>query len=204
VTIAKGTVWGFASVLPDGAPVVGTDHEVALLLAAGVTNAVPAVIGLEGGAIWEMLGGQTLAGRLRTDRAYTYPIDLGVLETNGDRQFFVNHVVAHSPLWTTGFAVLNGQSVRGLRLGHRSHPNDGVLDATQWSLHFTDLRPVRNRARHGAHTPHPRIVEKRAPAHTIEAKRRLRMDIDGRTYAPGRIANEFRFSVIADAGFVVA
>jgi hypothetical protein len=208
VTIAKGSAWGFASLLPEGAPVVGTDRELARLLGEGVANSVPAVVGIEGGAIWEMLGGETLRGRLRTIDAFTYPIDLGVVESNGDRQFFVNHVLARSRFWTTGFAILNGQTARGLRLGHRSHPNDGVLDATHWALELRELRQVRNRARYGAHTPHPRITERRAKAHQVDLRRGIRLEIDGyesdQQFSSGGAVDQLRFSIIADAGFVVA
>jgi hypothetical protein len=208
VTIAKGSAWGFASLLPEGAPIVGTDRELAQLLAEGVASAVPAVVGIEGGAIWEMLGGETLRGRLRTKDAFTYPIDLGVVESNGDRRFFVNHVLARSRFWTTGFAILNGQTARGLRLGHRSHPNDGVLDATRWELRLGELRQVRNRARYGAHTPHPRITEKRAKTHEMALERRILLEIDGHRandeFSRCGAVCELRFSIIADAGFVVA
>lgn len=202
MTIAKGQAWGVVSPLPDGAPVVQADSALARLLGAGVECGVPAIVGLEGGAIWELLGGPTLHDRLRSGGAFTFPIDLAVVSTSehGD-VYFVNHVIAHTRCWTRGVAVLNGQRVGGLRLGHRSHVNDGALDLTKWDLGWGELWSVRRRALAGAHTPHPRIQERRVRHYDVVLDRVTPTWADG--VALGS-ASGFSVRVIPDAGFVVA
>ena len=97
-------------------------------------------------------------------------------------------------------AVLNGQVVAGLRFGHRSHVNDGALDLTSWSLRRQELRAVRRRAVVGAHTPHPRIEERRVRSFDVVLDRRLRIEADG---IPIGDASSFHVRVVPDAGFVV-
>lgn len=202
MTISKGSPWGVVSPLPAGAPVVRSDEALAQLLGAGVERGVPAIVGLEGGAIWELLGGATLHGRLRSGEAHTFPIDVGVVSIpNRGDSYFVNHVIARSRTWRKGVAVVNGQMVAGLRLGHRSHVNDGALDMTSWELRWNELLAVRRRAVVGAHTPHPRIHERRVRHHDVELGQPLRIHIDG--VAVGSAAG-FSVRIIADAGFVVA
>jgi hypothetical protein len=201
MTISKGRGWGVQSPLPPEASLANSDAELAGYLYEGVEAGVPAIVGLVGGALWQVLGGETLRGRIKTANAFTYPVDLGVLATEHGEYHFVNHVISRSRTWRTGFAVMNGQSTAGLRFGHRSHPNDGLLDLSEWSLRWSDLRSVAKRARHGAHTPHPRITERRAPKHTIELERARPFEVDDVAHGS---AQHFEFSVIADAGFVVA
>jgi hypothetical protein len=201
MTISKGQSWGVQSPLPHEASLANSDAELAGYLYQGVVAGVPAIVGLVGGALWHVLGGDTLRGRIKTTSALTYPIDLGVLATEHGEYHFVNHVISHSPAWRSGFAVLNGQMAAGLRFGHRSHPNDGLLDLSEWSLRWSDLHPVRKRARHGAHTPHPRITERRSANHTIKFDRARPFSVDDVAHGSAR---HFEFSVIADAGFVVA
>jgi hypothetical protein len=201
VTISKGKGWGVQSPLPPEAPLANSDAELAGYLHQGVLSGVPAIVGLVGGALWEVLGGATLSGRLKTNNAFTFPIDLGVLTTEHGELYFVNHVISYSRTWRSGFAVLNGQVANGLRFGHRSHPNDGLLDFSEWSLRWGDLRSVAKRARYGAHTPHPRIVEKRSACHVVDLGGPRAFSVDD--VAHGTAAH-FEFSVIADAGFLVA
>ncbi len=201
MTISKGQVWGVVAPLPSGAAVVNSDAALAEQLGNGVRSGVPAIVGLTGGAIWELLGGASLAGRIHTPNAYTFPIDLGVVSGPGIVETsFVNHVVAHSRSWRKGVAVLNGQVVAGLRLGHRSHVNDGALDLTSWSLRLQELRAVRSRAAVGAHTPHPRIEEHRVRSFEVVLGRRLRIEADGVGIGE---ASSFDVRVVPDAGFVV-
>jgi hypothetical protein len=201
MTISKGGGWGVQSPLPPGASIANSDAELAGYLYEGVQMGVPAIVGLVGGALWEVLGGETLRGRIKSAGAFTYPIDLGVLQTEHDEYHFVNHVLSHTRTWRRGFAVLNGQVTNGFRLGHRSHPNDGLLDLCEWSLKWSDLRPVAKRARNGAHTPHPRISERRSAQHLVELDHERSFSIDEVVTGTAR---RFQFAVIADAGFVVA
>ena len=78
-------------------------------------------------------------------------------------------------------AVMNTPWFRGLRLGHRAHPGDALLDVVEGvGLRFDDLRRIVPRARHGAHLPHPKLRETRTAVASWEFDRPRRVVIDGR------------------------
>lgn len=202
MTIRKGAPWGALGRLPANSPCVDTDAAAAAVLYEAVrVGGRPATVGLTGGSIWEMLGGPGVAGRIDTDEAMCFPIDLGIAVADDSiERPFLGSVIARARSWRCGVAVLNGQVVGPYRLGHRSHPNDGRLDVVSWALSWSDLPKVARRARLGAHTPHPGIRESRSVADSFEVSAGFRLHVDGVLGGPTR---RLRVSVVPDAGFVV-
>jgi diacylglycerol kinase family enzyme len=196
VTIGKGTGWGHPAdeVPPQWA--AGDDELHRLVngaLRAEVEGAGPApVVGLRGGTFWTMVGGPAALGR--ADRvanegvasgAMAYPCD--VLEVQADDRapvLAVASVVARNLDYTRLLAVMNTQElvvpVAGrLRLGHRAHPGDGLIDVIDASLRRSELVAVARRARLGAYLPHPRISEERRPFAERTFDRRRHLVVDG-------------------------
>lgn len=185
VPIAKGQPWGERRPLPPGGVVVDSDRAAQQLVerAWAGGESLP-VLGLQGGDLWRTVGGSPLlaAGRLHSDQAMTFPVDLGTATVDGEAHCFVAHVVAHSRTWRRTFVALNAEWRGDWDLGPRSHPNDGLLDTFDARLTFDDLWKVRARLPTGSHLPHPRIHERRVPRIEIDFERPLRVEIDGEVF----------------------
>lgn len=188
MTIEKGKPWGAPGALPAGGLVVHSDAEAraALEEARRLGRPFPA-LGLLGGDLWRTLGGTASEARLRSSEAITFPVDLGEVLVDGRLSLFVAHLVAHTPLWSRGFLAMNAQWRGGWNLGPRAHPGDALLDTYDVRLRPGDLTKVRARLHHGAHLPHPRITERRAPAVQIDLDRAVPVELDGERIGTGRV-----------------
>jgi hypothetical protein len=187
VTIEKGKAWGAPGPLPDGGVVVRSDAEARAVLEEARRAGRPfPVLGLVGGDLCRTLGGRGDEGRLRSERAVTFPVDLGEALVDGVLHLFVAHLVARDRLWRDVFVAMNAQWRGPWNLGPRAHPNDGRLDTYRATLALGDLAKVRARLHHGAHLPHPRITERRAPAVQVELDRPRRVELDGAAAGRGR------------------
>jgi hypothetical protein len=181
VTISKGSGWGRALGRPHDGPVVGTDAELREFVQRhreSGTKPIPTV-GLAGGNLWTMMGGQSCVGRLHTDLAMVYAVDIGRIEIEGRTFWFLCHCVARSWDWRQSTVVLNTQYVGAYRFGVRAHPGDALLDVYCADLTFSDLPKVADRAKLGAHLPHPRISERRVSAWTETFSKRRPVWLDG-------------------------
>lgn len=179
MTIRRGEDWGAADgPLPGGGVVVGSDAEARSVVeeARRAGEEVPP-IGLTGGDLWRTLGSPV--GRLHTEDAITFRVDLGEVIVDGRHLRFVAHLVARGP-WARGRAwcAMNAAWLGDWNLAPRSHPNDGVLDVLEARLRPSELLAARRRARIGAHVPHPRISERRTAAveHSFEQPTPLWLD----------------------------
>lgn len=204
MTIGKGSGWGVpTTAIPQRS--VGTDAELHQIvngpMAAAVLAGEPVeAIALTGGSFWKMVGGAAVPGRATSPDSVTFPCDVLSISWDGGHVLGVASTVARNPRWTSVFVAMNTQdlSVRffgGLRLGHRAHPGDGLVDVYDADLRVSDLRKVAQRARLGAHLPHPRIRESRVASceRTFQRPRRLRVD----GISIGRTRN-ISISVLAD------
>lgn len=187
MTIEKGKAWGVPGPLPADGVVVRSDAEAGAVLEAARRAARPfPVLGLVGGDLCRTLGGRGDEGRLRSERAVTFPVDLGEALVDGVLHLFVAHLVARDRLWSDVFVAMNAQWRGPWNLGPRAHPNDGRIDTYRATLALGDLPKVRARLHHGAHLPHPRITERRAPAVQVELDRERRVEVDGIAVGRGR------------------
>lgn len=202
MTIGKGTGWGTPGLLPVDAPVVDSDSALrALVERARHDGAILGPVGLTGGSLWTTMGGPTTVGRLRTDEAMRYPIDVvSVVADDNTRRWFVGSLVARTRFWTNALVAMNGQFLDGRRVGVRAHPGDGLVDVYDASLALADVAKVAARARHGTHLPHPGIHERRVAEWESKFDRSRTLWLDGERV--GRIRS-IRLSVEPDALTVV-
>lgn len=163
MTISKGSGWGVPLGHPHDGPVVSTDQELRQFVQKHRESGLDAIptVGLTGGNLWTMMGGQSSVGRLHTDAAMAYPVDVGRVQIGDSTRWFLCHCVARSWDWRKSTVVLNTQYVGPYRFGVRAHPGDALLDVYRADLTYSDIPKVASRAKLGAHLPHPRISERR-------------------------------------------
>jgi diacylglycerol kinase family enzyme len=201
VTIRKGETWGAPGRLPAGGVVVSTDAEArAVVTEARLAGRPIPVLGLLGGDLCRTLGGLGDRQRLHSAAAMTFPIDIGVVVADGQRHWFVAHLVAHNWLWRRAFVAMNAQWYGTWDLGPRSHPDDGLLDTYDARIPLGDLIKVRKRVELGAHLPHPGIRQRRTAALDVELAPPLPLELDG--VGVGRVG-ALALSVEADSLRVV-
>ncbi|MGH9157300.1 MAG: hypothetical protein ACRD1K_16010 [Acidimicrobiales bacterium] len=190
MTVRKGQPWGEAGPLPDNGVVVRSDAEAGAVLEDARRRRMPyPPLGLLAGDLCRTLGGVGDEARLRSSDAVRFPVDLGEAWVDGELRLFVAHLVAHSRTWRRSLVVMNAQWRGSWNLGPRAHPNDGLLDTYDARLGFRDLALVRPRLHHGAHLPHPAIVERRASTAQVDLGRRLAVELDGRPGGRGRVVS---------------
>jgi diacylglycerol kinase family enzyme len=138
------------------------------------------VLGLLGGDLCRTLGGLGDEARLRSEEAMTFPVDLGSVLVDGRLHWFVAHLIARRSWWHgRAVAVMNAQWLGDWDLGPRSHPNDGLLDATDGTLPLGDRLAARRRVRTGTHLPHPALRTTRAAAMAYDLDPALEVRLDG-------------------------
>lgn len=178
--IEKGQDWGTPGPLPEGGMMVLSDVEARIAVEEAKRQNRPLpVLGLLGGSLCHTLGGTGDRGRLRSDQAMTFPIDLGSVLVDGRLHWFVAHLVARSRGWSRAFVAMNAAWWENWNLGPKAHPGDGLLDTYDARLGVADRLKVRARLGHGAHLPHPGITERRTAAIQVEFDRPLLVELDG-------------------------
>lgn len=188
MTIEKGKAWGTPGALPEGGVVVRSDAEARAVLEEARAQRQPfPPLGLLGGDLWHTLGGTRDEGRLHSEQAVTFPVDLGEVLVDGRLSLFVAHVVAHNRLWSRGFVAMNAQWRGSWNLGPRAHPGDALLDTYDVRLQPGDLTKVRARLHHGSHLPHPRIKERRAKAVETDLGKAVSVEVDGVPVGAGKV-----------------
>jgi hypothetical protein len=181
VTIRKGQPWGEPGPLPAEAVIVRSDAEArAVVTEARRANAPVPALGLLGGDLCRTLGGLGDEGRLRSEAAMTFPLDLGAALLDGRLHWFVAHLAAHRGWWRgRAFVAMNAQWLGGWNLGPRAHPNDGLLDVYDARVPVSGVLKVRRRLPLGAHLPHPDIKEQRRSAVQVTLERPAPVRLDG-------------------------
>jgi hypothetical protein len=180
MTIGKGTEWGTPGLLPSGAPVISSDEELFHYVNQRRSEGVDlSAVGLSGGALWSMIGGGSVPGRLFTPESRMYPCDIGRVDTGHESYWFVSSLVARTSTWSRVFLAMNVQDVGPYRFGHRAHPGDGLLDVYEARLALQQRVLVAQRAKLGAHLPHPQIRERRVSSARTAFDRPLPLWLDG-------------------------
>lgn len=181
MTIEKGRPWGAPGQLPDDGVVVHSDAEARRIVTEALRADRPIPpLGLLGGDLCRTLGGVGDESRLHSRDAMTFPADLGRVLVDGRLHWFVAHLIARRSWWRgRAIAVMNAQWLGDWDLGPRSHPNDGLLDATDGSLPLRDRLAARRRVRTGSHLPHPGLRTTRAAAMTFDLDPALDVELDG-------------------------
>ena len=182
MTIRRGEAWGRPGALPADGVVVRSDAEAHdIVTAARRTGAAIPTLGLLGGDVCRALGGSGDEGRLRSEDAVTFSMDLGEALLDGRLHYFLAHLVARRRLWIGRVVVvMNTPWLGEWNLGPKAHPNDGLLDASDARLRPGELLPARSRVHLGTHVPHPRIATLRAPAMQFGLDRPTTVRLDGR------------------------
>jgi hypothetical protein len=188
VTIERGTEWGRAGSLPDGAPTVTSDAELGALVTRSRRSGEPLpTVGLLGGDLCRTVGGRGDADRLRTDEARMLPVDVGSVLIDGRLHWFVAHLVARRSWWRGPiWAACNAQWMGAWDVAPRAHPGDGRLDLFDVRLPLGDRLAARKRLPTGTHLPHPDITERRAKAIQVAFDRPLTVYLDAVAVGPAR------------------
>jgi hypothetical protein len=187
VTVTKGAAWGSPGPLPSDGVVVWSDAEARDVVTSARRAGKPIpTLGLVGGDLCRTLGGTGDAGRLQSEAAVTFPLDLGAVLADGALHWFVAHLVARDRFWRRAFVAMNAQWLGSWNLGPRAHPDDGLLDTYDVTLGWGDLTKVRRRVGHGAHLPHPGIKERRTAALQVTLAKPRALLLDGRSVGLAR------------------
>lgn len=208
MTIRRNQPWGATAVLPDGAPIAGSNAELRRLVTCQRAGDAPAMpIGVVGGDLWHVVGAP--AGgvdRLRSQHARTAPIDLVEVAADGETHWACIGVVARNSWWHgPAVAAMSVEMLGRWRLAPAAHPNDGrlhVLSTGGGQPHLSVAQRVlaRRRLRSGTHLPHPAIAVRRAESSAHRFDRPLGLWLDGER--AGR-CRELTLAILPDAALIV-
>lgn len=181
MTVGKNTGWGAPGVLPAGAPIIDRDIDARRRIEDARRAGAPIpLMGLRGGDLARTVGAPPDGARLRGDDAMALPMDLGVVDIDGDRHHFVAHLVIRRS-WLRGrvIAVMNAQWIGRWDVAPKSHPNDGILDVFDSDLSLDDRLKARSRLLTGTHVPHPGIRQRRTEAIEFDLESPMPIWLDG-------------------------
>lgn len=183
MTVGKGAAWGTTGPLPVDAVVVRTDAEARAVVERARRSGVDVPpLGLLGGDLCRTIGGRGDEAHLRGVDATHVPVDLGSVLVDGDRFWFVAHLVARRGWWRGRVvAAMNAQFHGRWDVAPRSHPGDGLLDVldADRELGLGDRWKARARLPAGTHVPHPAIAERRRPSIDLVLSPPLPVWLDG-------------------------
>lgn len=184
MTIKRGEEWGVAGPAPDDAIVAPTDAVARAIVepARRANRPIPPLV-LRGGDL-----ARTCGATGQRDDARLLPCDLGAVLLDGTLHWFVASLVAGEPLRRgRSVAVMNAAWLGDWNLAPKAHPNDGLLDALDMQLLWTQAREARRRAPLGDHLPHPAITVRRAAAIQVELPKPLPVRLDGELVGTFRV-----------------
>ncbi|QGG95283.1 diacylglycerol/lipid kinase family protein [Actinomarinicola tropica] len=187
--IRKGEDWGTEAPLPDDAVEVRSDAEArAIVTAALRAGEPPPPLALLGGDLARAVGSTGDPARLRRGTTRHLPLDVGQVDVDGARHWFVAHLVVRRRLWQGRFsAVMNTEYLGDWKLAPRAHPGDGLLDVLDGRLSLDDRLKARSRVGRGEHLPHPGIDVRRVPDLDVTLARPTTVRLDGESVGVGRV-----------------
>ncbi|MGH2685038.1 MAG: diacylglycerol/lipid kinase family protein [Actinomycetota bacterium] len=179
MTIKKGEPWGRPGPVPSDAVVVRSDGDArAVVDEARRAGEAPPPLVLLGGDLCRTLGGR---GEIRDGQTHHFPVDIGAALVDGRLHWFVSHLVAMRSWWRGQVVMAMNVQWRGdWNVGHRAHPNDGMLDVYDFGgLSAIDRWQARRRLPSGSHVPHPGIGYQRTAATQLHLRPPLPVFLDG-------------------------
>lgn len=182
MTVRKGEAWGTVAHPPRDLIRVADDRSLhALLNEHRRTNRALPPVAPASGDLLRALGGTGDAGRLQGSMAIV-PVDVVRVESEGERAWFVSHLVARRSWWRGRLvAAVNGQYLGAWDVAPRAHPGDGRVDVltVDAGMRLRDRLQARRRLEHGLHLPHPAIDVRQQRATTIALQAGSRIWLDG-------------------------
>jgi diacylglycerol kinase family enzyme len=180
MTVHKGEPWGQPAVCPDDVRVVSTDRDVGEWIIWHRTRDQPiGDLGVSGGDLARTCGG---TGHQRPCAARVTVDAMRVSLDGGEPTWGAAHVVARRE-WLRGDLVLvmNAQFYGAYDVAPRSHPNDGKVDVLRVdaAMGWRERLQARQRARRGAHLPHPTLTMKSVADCELQFDQPMVVWIDG-------------------------
>ncbi len=197
MTVRKGVGWGLRRVVPVEAPLVPGDAALHDWVATHRLQRRPiGDVAIGGGDL-----ARTLAGATRTGAEATYvPLDVVRLVADDEHTTWsASHVVARRSWWRGEVLLaMNTEFLGAYDVAPRAHPNDGLVDVIEVAaeMPWRARMQARDRARRGAHLPHPQLTAIRVPAFTATFARPLVVWVDGERW---RQATRLELTVEPDA-----
>tara|TARA_Y100000768_G_scaffold116641_1_gene86171 strand:+ start:5305 stop:5916 length:612 start_codon:yes stop_codon:yes gene_type:complete len=184
--------WQFATEISPTLKIASNERDIIALYENGES-----LIGLQGGDLYESLGGRGVSGGESDREAIGLKLDLGQLVIGQSSYLFASYCKISKPLkpWYTIW-VVNSPIIGHRRISPKSHPADGMLDIVQYSLSFRQSLKAYKRSTSGDHLPHPQIKTSKKATTTINQKGKRRIVIDGKKIA---YSKEVTVSVIPHA-----
>ena len=173
MTIRKGVEWGEPVDRPDELLELGSDADLARVVADEPDRAVA----VTAGDLHRSLGG---AGARPT--VQRVPMDVLELQIDGHEHTAVAHVVARRSWWRGPIvAVMNVDQLGAWNVAPRAHPNDGRFDVVEVgaAMSVRARWQARSRLGQGTHVPHPDIAATTATERRWVFDRPMRVWIDG-------------------------
>ncbi len=134
MTIRKGEAWGEGVSPPARLTLVGSDHELAALVAADGDEP----LAVSGGDVFATIGAPEGG-----ERSHRLPMDVLRLEADGVPHLAVAHVVARARWWRGHVvAAFNVDHMGKWNVAPRAHPNDGRFDIVEVSQSMRVPRPA--------------------------------------------------------------
>ncbi|MGH9247475.1 MAG: diacylglycerol/lipid kinase family protein [Acidimicrobiales bacterium] len=188
MTVEKGKAWGAVGEPPPNMALEASDASARRVVeAARLSGAAVPPLGLLGGDLCRTIGGRGDAGRLASAEALAVPIDVGVAVVDGERHWFVAHLVVRRSWWFGRvYVAMNAQYIGTWDVAPRAHPNDGRLDTLDVELGVGERLKAWRRLRSGMHVPHPRIRERRIRSVEVEFDRPTPVYLDGERVGSAR------------------
>jgi hypothetical protein len=180
MTVRKGADWGERRAVPIETRRVPDDRALHEWVCAHRAKDLPiGDVAIDGGDLARTLGGATGPGGEATYAA------LDVVRVVADHSlttWCASHVVARRSWWTGEVLLaMNAEYLGDLDVAPRAHPGDGVIDVVTVNpeMSLRTRRQARDRARRGAHLPHPQLSVRRAATTEATFRRSMTVWVDG-------------------------
>jgi len=188
--------WQFATKSTAELKIASSDRDIVALYEEGES-----LIALQGGDLYESLGGRGVANGESEKDTVALKLDLGRLNIGQSSYLFASYCKVSKPIkpWCTLWAV-NSPIIGHRRISPKSHPADGLLDIVEFSLPFREFLTAYKRSSSGDHIPHPQIKTSKKSSYTVNSRNKRRVVIDGKKVA---YVKQLSISVIPHAISVV-
>jgi hypothetical protein len=180
MTIRKGDPWGEPAVCPPDLRVVSTDRDLRDWVIRHRTRGESiADVGVAGGDLARTCGG---TGAAHPSAAKVTVDVMRLVLDDGEPTWGVAHVVARRGWFGDEVVlVMNAEYFGQYDVAPRSHPNDGKLDVLRVdpAMGMRARLQARQRARIGAHLPHPQLAFRSVGEVDLQFTRPMVVWIDG-------------------------